>query len=422
MNKRPGGNFSGDDPDAPRRSQLIPVMSKNVDFLKKGYIIPFAIVLAICYMTNSPFLWFLAIAISVGTFLFIYRLCGKTKPSWLLMGTAGFTFFFLYYWGNYVGQLNETLPQLVAPGLVEEVVKAIPILIALFAGRYLLSSPLKEAVGVFEPLDGVILGAASAVGFALEETLLNHGVTDVNLLVTRLLGDVAGHIAYAGFLGYAIGLAVLKPKNWTKTVLIGYLVAAGLHDIWDAFCDSQTMAWVAYADAFVSYGFLVAACQKARELSPNQNQLKGSFVMDRSMAWASKVSQVWSSHKMTPPVQPPARPKQPAVPYNFKPIPPVPAGGFLLKVNEDWIPLSFGSRLTEKQLPGLESRTGDGVVAEVSRNPQDPSVLGLKNLSAGAWMVTDAARQAREVPFGKSLRLDSGGQIDFGPMRGEVVK
>jgi RsiW-degrading membrane proteinase PrsW (M82 family) len=55
-------------------------------------------------------------------------------------------------------------------GLMEELLKILPVLMALAIGRSR-RSPWRERLGVWEPLDGILLGSASAVGFTLLETL-----------------------------------------------------------------------------------------------------------------------------------------------------------------------------------------------------------------------------------------------------------
>jgi RsiW-degrading membrane proteinase PrsW (M82 family) len=451
MNKRPGGSYADDGSSEPRRSQLIPILSSSVDLFRKGFLVPIMLAVIVSFMTNWPILWLFALTISGASYYLIYRLCGKPKKSWVIAGAGLFTFLFLHFNGNTVGELNELLVFPISPGIVEEVVKAIPVLLGVAAAR-LLDPPLRDEIGVFEPLDGILIGTASAVGFALYETMFQYVPRTINtvvgktgdpglalfqgldLIVTRFLGDVTGHIAYSGILGYAIGLAVLKPKNWRQTVLVGYAIAAVAHDIWDGFVGTP-LSWVAYVDALLAYAFLASACQKAREMSPNQQRLMQSLVLDQSRVWGSKlIPQVWGS-KVTPSSPPRPAPQQQvqargmgqaawaghaAAPYG---VPPAAHGGtFLLRVGPDWIPLSYGTRLTERQIPGLESRTADGVVAEVSQNPQDTTVLGLKNLSAGTWTTMDSRNQVRDVPYGKSLRLTIGSRIDFGPAEGEVSK
>ncbi|HEY9601863.1 MAG TPA: PrsW family glutamic-type intramembrane protease, partial [Allocoleopsis sp.] len=163
---------------------------------------------------------------------------------------------------------------------------ALPLLGAFLIG-VLLPSPWRERVGVWEPLDGILLGTASAVGFTLLETLgqyvpeiindatLQAGVGDsqllgLQLLIPRVLGSVAGHMAYSGYFGYFIGLSVLKPSSCVPTLIIGYLCAAILHALWNAtgFVSPILLAVV----GTLSYALLAAAILKARALSPTRSQ------------------------------------------------------------------------------------------------------------------------------------------------------
>jgi RsiW-degrading membrane proteinase PrsW (M82 family) len=65
-------------------------------------------------------------------------------------------------------------------GLMEELLKALPVLGLYFLGR-LLYSPWRERIGVWEPLDGILLGTASAVGFTLLETLGQYVPTSLTI-------------------------------------------------------------------------------------------------------------------------------------------------------------------------------------------------------------------------------------------------
>jgi RsiW-degrading membrane proteinase PrsW (M82 family) len=138
-------------------------------------------------------------------------------------------------------------------------------------------------VGISEPLDGILIGAASAIGFTLTETLglyvpsivqsvANQAVspeiaelTGLQLLIPRVLGSVAGHMAYSGYFGYFIGLSILKPSLRWQILTIGYLSSALLHALWN------TSALVSFGLLAIvgglSYIFLVAAILKARSFS-----------------------------------------------------------------------------------------------------------------------------------------------------------
>jgi len=92
----------------------------------------------------------------------------------------------------------------------------------------------------------------------------------LQLLIPRVLGSVAGHIAYSGYLGYFIGLSVLKPRKRWSILGIGYLSAAILHALWNA--AGTINALLLMIVGVVSYAFLAAAILKARQLSPTRSQ------------------------------------------------------------------------------------------------------------------------------------------------------
>lgn len=299
-------------------SQLIPILSTGKDLKSKGYLIPGIVtVIAVVAMfaTIGNFVLFaglLAAYIALGGFYVIYQLCGKSKPWWLLLGAAILTAGLLLtpLFGVFVFVFRGVLPGNVAgvaqdagffrnlsahffgAGMFEELFKALPILVAYFIGLRL-RSPWRERIGVWEPLDGILLGAASAVGFTLFETLLEYvprivgtvakdagegaaAFVGLQLLIPRILGSVAGHMAYSGYFGYFIGLSILKPANRWMILAIGYLTASGLHGFWNAAssvsANRNTGLVVSAIVGILSYAFLVAAILKARALSPARSE------------------------------------------------------------------------------------------------------------------------------------------------------
>ena len=166
-------------------------------------------------------------------------------------------------------------------GLLEEFLKSLPILGFYFLGR-ILRSPRRERVGVWEPLDGILIGSASAVGFTLFETLLDyvprtlasHGaLAGLQLLIPRILGEVAGHMAYTGYFGYFIGLSVLKPGNAKRTLAVGYFTASTIHTLWNSMTYFGSVGILLLVLIGVtSYAFLAAAILKARALSPSRKE------------------------------------------------------------------------------------------------------------------------------------------------------
>ncbi len=293
-------------------TQLFPILSTGQDLAHKAYLIPGSVtvlvVVSLFLTVGEPqqFNPLLASYLGAAGYYFVYRLCGKHKPWWLLVGTAAFTFallnsplltlFIWFFRGVLPGQLpqpHETLGPLalfgrmfLGAGLMEELIKAIPVLGVLLLGRFV-SPRWQSQVGIREPLDGILLGAASAVGFTLLETLGQYvpNVTHVNalevglsnaqlaglqLLIPRLLGSIAGHMAYSGYLGYFIGLSVLVPHHRWRILIVGYGTAALLHALWNVM--GSYSAFLLVLVGVLSYAFLVAAILKARALSPTRAQ------------------------------------------------------------------------------------------------------------------------------------------------------
>ncbi|MDB9539641.1 PrsW family glutamic-type intramembrane protease [Anabaenopsis tanganyikae CS-531] len=300
-------------PDSVSFTQLFPIISTGKDLTRKAYLIPGILTVIFVVMmfatVGQPQINQVIVAtyIASAAYYFVYQLCGKQKSWWVLMGTALTTtlillsplldlFIFVFRVilpGNLPSpQESITFTELLirmffGAGLMEELLKALPLISAYFIGRNL-PSPWRERIGIWEPLDGILLGTASAVGFTLLETLGQY-VPDITqnvaqqvgigaagqlagfqLLIPRILGSVAGHMAYSGYLGYFIGLAVLKPRMSWQILSIGYLSASALHALWNATGSINGLFLVVVG--VLSYAFLMAAILKARVLSPTRSQ------------------------------------------------------------------------------------------------------------------------------------------------------
>ncbi|MDB9517702.1 PrsW family glutamic-type intramembrane protease [Roseofilum reptotaenium CS-1145] len=296
-------------------TQLFPIFSTGQELARKAYLIPAsltALVAVLLFFLRIPELFNLVLGayLAAIAYTYIYQLCGKHKPWWLLLGSALWTlllaiplvqllapFFYQGLAGWATGdQLLPTLArQTLGTGLLEELIKALPIFLVLFWGKFRFVST-HQTWGVREPLDGILIGTASAVGFTLIETLglyvpsqiqsiaaISGGdmgqLAGLQLLIPRILGSVSGHLAYSGYLGYFIGLSVLKPKQRWQILAIGYGSAALLHGLWNTtgtFVASQVSLFAGLiclaAIGVLSYAFLAAAILKARALSPTRSQ------------------------------------------------------------------------------------------------------------------------------------------------------
>ena len=293
-------------------TQLFPIVSTGRDLTRKAFLVPsvitIAFVVSLFVAVGQPLLFnrLLAGYIALVGFYFVYQLCGKRKPWWVMVLAAMGTYFLLRSPALplFVELFRNILPgQVPTPGasihpvtllvrmffgagLMEELLKALPLAVLFLTGRFL-PAPWSDRIGIWEPLDGILLGAASAVGFTLVETLgqyvpdmiqttaLQIGtgwdqLRGLQVLIPRLLGAISGHMAYSGYFGYFIGLAVLKPRQNWLILLIGYLTASGLHALWNVMGSVSEILLALVG--MLSYAFLAAAILKARSLSPTRSQ------------------------------------------------------------------------------------------------------------------------------------------------------
>lgn len=289
-------------------TQLFPIAATGKDLSNKAFLVPgvltvICVVLMFASIGEPVFFNFLISAYLAGAaYFYIYQLCGKRKPWWVLMSALMITIlmlvtpvidlFIIVFRGILPGGLYEDsgiislfIGMFFGAGLMEEILKAIPVFLFYFIGLKL-SAAKRSKIGVSEPLDGILIGTASAVGFTLLETLGQYVPSIINevsmqadastgellglqLLIPRILGSVAGHMAYSGYFGYFIGLSVLKPsKRWT-ILIIGCLTASLLHALWNTVGSYSSILLTVVG--ILSYAFLAAAILKARALSPNRS-------------------------------------------------------------------------------------------------------------------------------------------------------
>lgn len=213
--KRPGGEMKSAQSSEPSKSQLLPFASNALDLTTKPYFLPGLVVailvpllfsfiggtstIPISYRgvpVNVPtYTVLLALALTAGGAFAIYRMIGKAKPWWAMPAAGAFSgallmtpFFFLisgvFTSGvppvieGYDGIVLASIKMFFRAGLPEEIYKAIPILIGVYIGKKLSarmpSNHPARQLAVIEPLDGILIGAASGLGFAFVETLMQY--------------------------------------------------------------------------------------------------------------------------------------------------------------------------------------------------------------------------------------------------------
>ena len=260
----------------------------------------------------------LAVYIAFITNYYISEMCGRPRSGWLLALVSVFTFWLLstWFWNFWHDLFYVVIPaqrlekssnalaviagNIVGNGLAEEGLKALPLMgLALMTVAFALLSRhrrgrlsallsgVTEHFGLREPLDGIVLGAASGSGFYLYETLAQYipmvidnaknpaeaSFNALVLLLARGLPETAAHSAYTGLFGYFIGLSVLWPGMAVFLIPLGWLSAAILHGAWDATGDLVDSAVIVVpvrlTIGVLSYALLAGAIFKARDISPS---------------------------------------------------------------------------------------------------------------------------------------------------------
>ena len=386
-------------PDDITYAELLPFLSFR-DLRKRAFLWPglttalfgVAMLLLAGIKNEDGFFWALSSFVWLTNIYLVFLWCGKKMPFPYILGITVFAFLLDFLLLKPIVIAEVALWGPISPGLVEETVKALPILIVWFFGRFL-SHAGQRKYGVREPLDGIILAAASASGFAFLETMFLYVPKYGAMIGTpRVLINVFGHIAYSAAFGYYIGLAALhhhKPKRVVAALLLGFFIANGLHDAWDAvrylpipILSPLQLVVIAVA----SFVILASMILKAREVSPEHEFLWPFAAMPPYLA---------------PEVQP--LPEMPQMP-----------GDCWLAIGAKRLPLSAGAELTGADISGLAAASNDGVVAAVVPHPSDPDMLVLRNLSRSKWEAVRVDGSVRDVNPAETIRLIPGTRIDFG--------
>jgi len=404
--------------------------------------------------------------------LIVYLLCGRRQLWWKMLAVFAVSFalmfsplFALMALPFRIGPLMELqnstnliqsfIGFFFTAGLLEELYKAVPLLaLAAFTIRRAQNAAGRtNPIGLNEPLDGIALGVAAAAAFALIETLgqyvphimgsaanvlwgeLSKNVTldvpneeaakaagqaigvlvqeaakgvGLQLLIARLLSEIAGHMAYSGYFGYFIGLAVLRPKSAPVLILIGWVTAAAIHAAWDAFSAVSALAIII---GVLSYVFLIAAILKARRISPTRADNFATVVLPGPQPFDDPALRVVTTPQPRPAPRPAPRDMGKASPAVVGERP------LTLTIANVRRPLVIGLKIEPQALGSAGAGRGRGPIAEVQSHEKG---LILRNTAAQAWQVKLPSGQVRQVDSGKAVRLERGVEIDFGGIKGVV--
>ena len=330
-------------------------------------------------------------------------------------------------------------------GLMEELMKVTLVIIGAVMTvkaaqiRPKLPAMLFDALRIRGPLDGLMMGLFGGAGFILIETWGQYVPNMVGqvfrgtqgndlgafgaglmLLFPRVVGGMVGHMAWAGITGYFIGLAVLRPAQWHKLFLIGWIGTSLLHAIWNTQDFVPLFGWFS---ALVSGVMVIACLLKARQIEASIGrsvESYGSIIAEtpptprpqpRATPQAVPTAQPVPAAQAVPPpatasVRAPSRPAAPTAASSSAP-------GLALALPGASVALRAGARINLADEPALGARA-HGIACEVTQHPTRSDVLGLKNLGDGDWDVRLRDGTRHRVEPHRNLRLSPGVQIDFG--------
>lgn len=374
--------------------------------------------------------------------------------------TAGF---FPTFYAHFVGA-----------GLLEELFKAIPILIGLAVGLATIRKP--EAMAgpaarffrIRGPLDGVLMGAFAGAAFIVMETsgqYLPDQLMDVAeqtgraeagfasalfLYFPRVIGGAVGHMAYSAVFGYFIGLALLRRRQMIPLLLFGWLFASLLHGLWNSAPKLNESGYAHLVVAAISALCFAAVILKGRQLHASQfgdaPETMGSIVIDRGGGGAPALAPYGAAPQpyggFPPAPAPyggfPLAAAAPPVPYGAFPPAPPPAPVFpppiappsdvteasassvtsgeqplSLEIDGLLIPIRAGEAVDFSAEPALGGR-GAGARGDVVPHPTRPGVLGLRNSGEDAWTAHLRDGRAQQIDRDQNVRLAPGVRIDFG--------
>jgi RsiW-degrading membrane proteinase PrsW (M82 family) len=130
-------------------------------------------------------------------------------------------------------------------GPVEELAKMLPFLVLI------LRLPEMD-----EPIDGIIYASFVALGYAAVENVMYLAyLTPVEAAARGFAGPVV-HILFASIWGYTIGRAHLRGEPLVQATIAGFLLAAGLHGLYDFIVLQQSLNALPVAAILIVGGWM----------------------------------------------------------------------------------------------------------------------------------------------------------------------
>lgn len=447
----------------PTESEINPFRSRKINILKSRALVPailtagFGIMLFATMTVPVRYAQIVGVYVILMTFWLIYAYSSIARPIYFYAIPAAIAWALLEVYGTYhqpfailsnfvTGLLGGGATQagkpmssaaafsraFISAGLAEEILKAIPALAALWLlndSRKRLAEGRPQLEGYWHnlqlrgPLDGVMLGAASAASFIAYESLFGHGnywmsafqgafdktknqtlawLQALENTIPRVLEGVAGHIGYAMLAGYFIGLAAIRPKAQWKLVGLGIVVATVPHGLWD-FIAFTGGGWIEMsAIAMATTVAALAVLVKAR-------QMEGARVTDAALSGS-----IIAMPAPSAPVAAPANRRQ--VPAS---APTPQAGGLAIDLLGKSYLLEDLQGSADPRLSELTKRE-PGASFELVRAAGAPAQIGLKNTGSLEWTVLSSTGAKQAVAPGKTLKLKDGMRVAFGSVLARI--
>lgn len=282
-------------------TKIIP--TANPGFLKEVTDQPFFLP-AICTVLTAIFLFWapgftiyttgLGIYLSLMMLFFVRSVSGLDVPFWLLGGSTivliilmnieiPWILLSLIFKNPALLDFKESdiflqrfIGQFITVGLLEELFKAIPVFLFIgFKNKfYHLNLPGIYNNGKISPVLLVLIGASSAVGFIIVETLgqyvpnasaISGEVVGLALLIPRFISGIAGHVGFTGIFSYYIGLAYYYKNFNPMLLIIGWVLASMLHGLWNS---SQHSIIISSSVAITTFTIFMTYLIKAKKSFP----------------------------------------------------------------------------------------------------------------------------------------------------------
>jgi RsiW-degrading membrane proteinase PrsW (M82 family) len=160
--------------------------------------------------------------------------------------------------------LNDLVYYFLVVGLIEEALKVVPVLLV-----------MRLTDSIDKPVNYIIYGSISALGFAFMENLLPGTEWRPGIISTRALGAVVGHMTYTSFIMYGLFYSRYRvKKNPLQYFLVAFGAACSLHGAFD-FSAAKSWGLLAFLIMIYfirQYGIFINSTLNLPERNPEEQK------------------------------------------------------------------------------------------------------------------------------------------------------